>query len=594
MIYQPPLGEIQHYLRHCTSALHGGDGSGLLDAGSLSALLSEAGRFATQFVLPIDEQLDRVGALYADGTVTTAPGHRTAYRHFVESGWMSVSLPAVWGGQELPMSVNTACLELWHSGSVAFAMGTLLNMGAVEAIDAYATDDLKQAYLPKLVTGEWTASMAITEPDAGSDLSRIKTVARPDTDGAFLISGTKIFISYGEHDLADNIVHLVLARMVDAPTGVQGLSLFLVPKWLSDDAGDPVANDLACLGIERKLGQHGSPTCVMKFGERNGARGWLVGEANKGLLAMFTMMNRARLAVATQGVAVAERAFQMSVAHAGQRSQGRNHAGKPAALAEHVDVQRMLGTMMSLTSAARALALTAADAIDRSRAGSTSKLGSQAAREADFLTPLAKAFCTDNGCEMASMAIQVHGGNGFVEDVGVARLWRDIRIAPIYEGANGIQAIDLAGRKLSADGGETAMRLLSSYEADARAVRDIPEMALPAELLIAACERTRAATIHMVRHCGTPQALAGATDFLKLFALTAGAALLAKALLAAREQEAMRDHFSDCFRIFAERILPATSALSETILCGAEMTLEIGAHFVEFERSPIWIARVTL
>lgn len=593
MIYQPPLGEIQHYLRHCTSALHGDGGAGVLDAESLAALLSEAGRFATQVVLPIDEQLDRVGARYADGTVTTAPGHRAAYRHFVDSGWMSVSLPAKWGGQGLPMSINTACLELWHSGSVAFAMGTLLNMGAVEAIDAYGSDQLKQAYLAKLTSGEWTASMAITEPDAGSDLSRIKTSARLDDDGAFLISGTKIFISYGEHDLADNIVHLVLARIVDAPAGVQGLSLFLVPKWLSDDAGAPIANDLACLGIERKLGQHGSPTCVMKFGEASGARGWLVGEANKGLLAMFTMMNRARLAVATQGVAIAERAFQMSVSHASQRSQGRNQAGKQAVIAEHVDVQRMLGTMMSLTSAARAIALTAADAIDQSRTGSTPELRNQAAREADFLTPLAKAFCTDVGCKLASMAIQVHGGNGFIEDMGVARLWRDIRIAPIYEGTNGIQAMDFSGRKLSADRGETARRLLSSYEADARAAQDIPETARAAALLVAACERARMATNHMILHSGTPQALAGATEFLELFALTMGAGLLAKAFLAAREQEAMRNHFSVCFRIFAERSLSATNALSETVLYGAETTVEVGACFADYMRGSIWAARLS-
>jgi acyl-CoA dehydrogenase len=473
-------------------------------------------------------------------------------------------------------------------------MGTLLNMGAVEAIDAYGSDRLKCHYLPKLATGEWTASMAITEPDAGSDLSRIKTSARPDDDGTFLIAGTKIFISYGDHDLADNIVHLVLARMVDAPAGVHGLSLFLVPKWLPGDTDDPIANDIACLGIERKLGQHGSPTCVLQFGEKAGARGWLIGDENKGLLAMFTMMNRARLAVATQGVAVAERAFQMTVAHASQRSQGRNLAGKAAVIAEHLDVQRMLGLMMSLASAGRAITLTAADAIDRSRDERTPEGRIQALREADFLTPLAKAFCTDVGCEVASMAIQVHGGSGFIEDVGVARLWRDVRIAPIYEGTNGIQAIDLAGRKLSVDGGETARRLLSSYENDAREADEIANMRRSASLLLAACERTRAAMDHMLLHSGRPQALAGATEFLRLFALTAGAALLTRAYLRAAHDEAIRDHYGSCSRIFAERMLPSTHALSEVILYAAETTADVGTMFASYEGNPIYASRIGL
>ncbi len=583
MTYHAPIGELRSYLRNCTSALSGagaGDGD-QLDLESLSALLSEAGRFAGSVLLPADDSLDRVGAAYANGTVRTAPGHREAYRGFVDGGWMSVSLPAEWGGQALPLAVNAACLELWHAGSMAFAMGTLLTMGAVETIEAYGTDALKQAYLPKLTTGEWAATMAMTEPMAGSDLGNIRTRAEPAGDGTYRIFGTKIFISYGEHDLSENIVHLVLARMSGAPAGVHGLSLFVVPKMLQSVSGPGERNDVRCIGIEKKLGQHGSPTCVMAFGENGGAKGWLLGEANKGLLAMFTMMNRARLAVATQGVAMAERAFQKSFSYAAERQQGRAKDGMAMSIVQHLDVQRMLGLMMSFTSAARAITLSTADAIDRSRRCTNPEERREAELEADFLTPLAKAFCTDVGCDVASMAIQIHGGSGFVEETGVARLWRDCRIAPIYEGTNGIQAIDFAGRKLAMDQGETARRLLSSYEADARALMREPSFAEAGARLLEACEKARAATEYMLAKRATSDALAGATDYLRLFALAAGAALLARAYLRADETDTTRDHFAACLGFFVARILPETRTLHDLVLEGAGVTAVIGARFVE-------------
>ena len=581
MSYQAPIGEIRSYLKNCTTALSARqcDEAVGLDLESLTALLSEAGKLAENVLLPADGALDRIGASYANGTVQTALGHKEAYRSFVSGGWMSVSLPVAWGGQALPLSVNAACLELWHSGSMAFAMGTLLTMGAVETIDAYASCTLKQMYLPKLTTGEWAATMAMTEPQAGSDLGKIRTRAEPVGDDIYRISGTKIFISYGEHDLSDNIVHLVLARISGAPAGVQGLSLFLVPKLLPTETGGVARNDVRCIGIEKKLGQHGSPTCVMSFGENGGARGWLIGEANNGLQAMFTMMNRARLAVATQGVAVAERAFQKSLAYATEREQGRAKDGRAASISHHVDVQRMLGIMMSLTSAARAITFTTADAIDRSRHEDTLQARRAAELEADFLTPLAKAFCTDVGCDVASLAIQIHGGHGFVEETGVARLWRDCRIAPIYEGTNGIQAVDLAGRKLSMDSGETARRLLAGYQADARAARQVPLLAEAATRLLLACVHTRDATEYLLAHQKTAKALAGATDYLRLFALTAGAALLARAYLRSDDDETVREHYASCFRFFAARVLPETQTLRDLILDAADVTSTIGERF---------------
>jgi 3-(methylsulfanyl)propanoyl-CoA dehydrogenase len=586
MSYIAPTEEIAFYLSNCTSALALVGAFPDLDQPSLRAILEEAGKLTRDVLLPMDVALDREGAAWTNSGVKTASGHKKAYAAFVDGGWMGVALPIEWGGQDLPQSLNAACLELWHSGSMAFSMGTILTMGAAETIHAFGSEELKQAYLPKLVKGDWAATMAMTEPQAGSDLGEIRTRATPHGDGSYRLAGTKIFISYGEHDLTDNIVHLVLAKLPDAPKGAHGISLFLVPKMLAGTGGS-LRNDVRCIGIEKKLGQHGSPTCIMAFGENNGAIGWLVGEPHKGLSAMFTMMNRARLAIAVQGVAIAERAFQKSLRYSIERRQGRGPGGAvgPVAIASHPDVQRMLATMSALTSAARAIALSAADAIDRSRHAALGEERAEALLEADLLTPVAKAFCSDIGCDVASLAIQIHGGCGYVEETGVAGLWRDARIAPIYEGTNGIQAIDLVGRKLAAHGGAAMYRLAAGFAADARKLSQSScELTSQAGFkLLAACDRLKNATgfILQEQHGRSDEVLGCATEFLRLVGLTMGCALLGRALLKAEDQHRLHRYYRSSFLFFVDRLLPEVRALEEIIIYGAPGLQQVGLLLAE-------------
>ncbi|SMH27814.1 acyl-CoA dehydrogenase [Mesorhizobium australicum] len=585
MTYIAPTEDVAFCLTECTSALalaRAGAFAGF-DGDLAAAILEEAGKFASNVLLPLDAVLDREGCRIENGAVLTAKGHREAYRAFVEAGWMGLTLPAKWGGQELPLSLGAACLEFWHSGSMAFAMGTLLTMGAAETIEAHGTEALRQTYLPKLVSGEWTATMALTEPQAGSDLSGIRTRAEPASDGSYRLFGTKIFISYGDHDLTDNIVHLVLARLPDAPAGSAGISLFLVPKMLPDGQGGIGAvNEVACSGLEKKLGQHGSPTCPMVFGERQGATGWLVGVPNKGLAAMFTMMNRARLAVAMQGIAVAERAFQSSLSFARERRQGRDPLGRspgPAPILAHPDIQRMLMTIRAQTSAARLIALATADALDRARHASSVEARAAARSEADLLTPVAKAFCTDLGVEAASLAIQIHGGAGYVEETGVSQLLRDARIATIYEGTNGIQAIDLVARKLPAGDGTGVRELIARFVATAAETAASPdrEIATSGEILKEACHALARATEHLldVARQKPLDALAGAASYLRLFALVAGGTSLARACNAPSSKDAVRRQLMLSFRFFAERILPEAGCLARVATARQDLFADI-------------------
>lgn len=576
MDHTASIRETAFYLKHCTLLLQpGGAGEAAgLTADLLDAVLGEAGRFASGVLAPLDRRLDAEGVSFADGRVTTAGGHAAAYRAFVEGGWNGLAQPVDWGGQGLPLAVNTACLELWHAGSMAFAMGTLLTMGAAETLAAHGSAMLKVHYLPKLVSGEWTATMALTEPAAGSDLGGIRTRAEPDGEGGFRLFGSKIFISYGDHDLTPNIVHLVLARLAGAPPGTRGLSLFLVPKFLPGNDGTlGERNDLRCTGIERKLGLHGSPTCTMSFGDRDGAVGWLVGEAGGGLKAMFTMMNRARLAVATQGVAVAERAFRESLAFAAERRQGRMPEGSsPGQIAAHPDVQRMLMTMRALTTVARFVTLSLADALDRSHSAGCVEERDHAAAVADVLTPVAKAFATEVGVEVAALAVQLHGGVGYVEETGVAQHLRDALVARIYEGTNGIQAIDLVSRKLPMH--RSAVDALIGEFRDAAAQilgdRTVP-LEQAAARLSAACGTLERATASMIEFgVAMPRrALGGATPYLKLFALVAGGAFLARAVVAGQGNP-QGDGLALSFRFFAERLLPEVDALAAAVVEGAD------------------------
>src|SRR5687767_11974357 len=478
MTYRAPVSDIAFALKHAS-----GFGSALADGlyGDLSedvvdAVLEEAGKFATEVLGPLNVVGDRQGVVFKDGAVTTAPGWKEAYRTWAAAGWNGVALPEKWGGQDLPQVINVACLEMRNSAAMAFGIGPVLTMAGVDALIAHGTDELQRAYLPKLVSGEWTGTMQLTEPQAGSDVGALRTRAERAGDGSYRLTGQKIFITYGEHDMTDNIVHLVLARLPDAPAGSRGVSLFLVPKFLLNADGSlGERNDVRAHSIEHKLGIHGSPTCTMVFGDRGGAVGYLVGEEHRGMTCMFTMMNQARLAVGLQGVGIAERATQQALAYARERKQGRAPGQKEgmSPIIVHPDVKRMLLTMRALTAAARAICYATAVATDRANRAPPLDEDARAAAHAraSLLTPVAKAFATDVGCEVASLGVQVHGGMGYIEETGAAQHFRDARIAAIYEGTNGIQAVDLVTRKLPMADGKIVRVYISELRKTAEAVK---------------------------------------------------------------------------------------------------------------------------
>ncbi|RVB82360.1 acyl-CoA dehydrogenase, partial [Mesorhizobium sp. M7A.F.Ca.AU.002.04.1.1] len=491
-----------------------------------------------------------------------------------------------YGGQALPTMLGVAALEMWNSAAMAFGIGPTLTMGAVEALDKHASTDLKAKYLGKLVSGEWMGTMNLTEPQAGSDLAALRARAEPVGDGSYRIFGQKIFITYGEHDFTDNIIHLVLARLPDAPAGTRGISLFLVPKILvGDDGALGARNDVFCSGLEHKLGIHASPTCTMIYGDgfqgaKPGAIGWLIGEENKGLACMFTMMNNARLCVGMQGVAVAEAATQKAIAYANERRQGKaaSYTGTGMApIVHHPDVQRNLLTMKALTQTARAISYSCAHAIDMAGVSA----GDEAAHwrdRANLLTPLAKAFSTDIGVEVASLGLQVHGGMGFIEETGAAAFYRDSRIAPIYEGTNGIQAIDLVMRKLPLGGGDHVHGYIAELADMAAAVRtsNLQGFGRTADALDAALGDLSEATRFLQKLAAegrADEALAGATPYLRLISLAAGGAYLARGALADQGRIPL------C-RFFAENLLGEVSALRARVIDGAESLAAAGKTLI--------------
>jgi acyl-CoA dehydrogenase len=580
MGFRAPIADILFTMRHIA------DLDGVMAMGGtpdvspemVGTILEAAGRFAETELDAINRGGDRAGCVLKDGAVTTPPGWRAAYRAFADAGWNGVTASADWGGQALPAMVHTALQELWNAGSASFAVGPMLTMSAIEALEAHASDDLKARYLPKLVAGTWMATMNLTEPQAGSDVGALRTRAERAADGSYRIFGQKIFITYGEHDLAENIVHLVLARLPDAPPGTAGISLFLVPKFLPDESGAPgKRNDLVCAGIEHKLGLHGSPTCTMSYGDKgDGAVGWLIGEENRGLAAMFTMMNIARLTVGVQGIGVAARAFDRALAYAHERKQGRAvgaPAGTSSPIIEHPDVQRDLLRMKSLTAASRAIAMLCAEAIDRSRRGPAAERGFWSER-ASLITPIAKAFSTDAGIEVASLGIQVHGGAGYIEETGAAQYLRDARIFAIYEGTNGIQAIDLVSRKLRLRDGKAVGELLGEFAkvAEKAAAMNRPDFGPIASQLDAALKALSKATAFLIKAQADghlTEALAGATPYLRLFGLTAGGTLLAKGALHAAEN-GEGEGWVSLANFFAENALGETAALAGTVMEGAD------------------------
>jgi alkylation response protein AidB-like acyl-CoA dehydrogenase len=458
MAYTPPTTEQRFVLDHVVRIAELAGHNAFADATPdlIDAIVEGAGAFALGEYAPLNRVGDTVGAQWNDGVVTMPAGFRDAYQALVDSGWGTIVGPKDAGGQGLPFTLGTIVLEDLGTANMAFTLCNMLSAGAVEALAVHGDPALQDQYLPKLVSGEWTGTMNLTEPQAGSDVGALRSSAKPVGDGSWLVTGTKIYITFGEHDLVDNIIHLVLARTPDAPPGTKGISLFLVPKFRPDADGHfTQANDVRCVSIEHKLGIHASPTCVLSFGDNDDCLGWLVGPEMGGMRAMFTMMNNARLNVGLQGIQIGERATQEAIAYARDRVQG-----KP--IIEHPDVRRMLLRMKALTQAARALVYAAAGEVDRAH------LGIEGAKaRVDLLTPLAKAYGTDAGCEIASLGVQVHGGMGFIEETGAAQHYRDIRIAPIYEGTNGIQAADLVGRKLTGDGGAALKALIAEIRAEA-------------------------------------------------------------------------------------------------------------------------------
>ncbi len=577
MAYTAPVAE-QRFVLDCIADLPGLAALPAYANASpdmVEAILNEAGKLAANVFAPLNSVGDKQHARLADGVVTLPAGFAEAYKLYVEGGWAGLGVAEQHGGQGLPFAVAAAVQEQLTSANMAFALCMMLSQGAIEALAAHASPELQERYLAKLVSGEWTGTMNLTEPQAGSDVGALKTRAEPHADGSYRIKGTKIYITWGEHDVADNIVHLVLARLPDAPPGTKGISLFLCPKILPDGT----RNDLKCVGIEHKLGIHASPTCTMSFGDHDACVGYLVGAEGAGMRAMFTMMNNARVQVGLQGVAVAEAATQHALAYARGRVQSARFGGGREAvrIIEHADVRRTLMTCKALTEASRALVYLNAAAVDRAHAGDAEGAGL-----ADLLTPISKGWATDVGVDVASLALQVFGGMGYVEETGAAQYLRDARIAPIYEGTNGIQALDLVGRKLGMDGGVHWKRVLGEVRATVKALNADAELRTMAPWLDDALAAAESSTVWLLGANSPDDVAAGATPYLRLMGLTLGGWLLARQALVASAQLAAGEGDPAFLkakiataRFFAEQLLPQGTALAGPITRGAGLLYAI-------------------
>ena len=522
----------------------------------VSAILSEAGKMCEEVLSPLQRAGDLTPATLENGVVRTSPGFPEGWKAIAEGGWVGISARAENGGMGLPMTITTAVNEMIASACLSLQLAPLMSQGQIEALEHHASDGIKALYLPKLISGEWTGTMNLTEPQAGSDVGALTSKAEPNGDGSYAISGQKIYISWGDHDVAENICHLVLARLPDAPSGTKGISLFLVPKRLPDADGNAgVANSLKVVSLEHKLGLHGSPTCVMQYDR---ATGWLVGAEQGGMAAMFTMMNNARLGVGGQGVGVAEGAYQHALAYAQDRKQGRTPLSASGAIIDHADGRRMLASMKADIFAARAIALMCAVAIDMETATDDPAWAARAA----LLTPIAKAFGTDAGNRIANTGVQIHGGMGFIEETGAAQFARDVRVTTIYEGTNGIQAMDLVSRKLM-DGGEAANALLDEIEEFAEAARaEMPELAEP---VWQATETLRETTDWLLSQTDLNERFSGAVPYLGGFARVLGGYVHLKAAMA--DTGSTRKKLA---RFYIKRLLPEHTGLLAEAQVGAE------------------------
>ena len=553
----------------------------------VQAILEEASRLAAEVIAPLNVVGDQKGATLDEVGVRETPGFADAYRQYAEGGWASLPFDEAYGGQGMPKIVGTAAEEIWQSANLSFSLCPLLTHGAVDALEQHGSDELKALYLPKLISGEWTGTMNLTEPQAGSDLAAVATRAVPRGDH-YLLSGQKIFITWGDHQMTDNVIHLVLARVPDAPPGVKGISLFLVPKFLLDENGEPgQRNDVHCVSVEHKLGIHASPTCVMSFGDKGGAVGYLVGAENRGLTAMFTMMNVARQSVGLQGLSVASRSYQQALAWAKERLQGTRSDGSRYPIIEFPDVRRMLMLMKSGTEAMRALAYVAAAEIDRSR---LARDPAQAARHFDrveLFTPIVKGWLTEMSQELTSYGIQIHGGMGFVEETGSAQYYRDARITTIYEGTTGIQANDLVGRKTLANNGEVLALLLADVEATAAALAADTELASLGSALATSLEAARAALQWLLERAREDRNVAGAAsvNFLMLLGYVCGGWLMGQSALKASARLASGAGDTAFLkaklvtaRFYCEHLLPRARACLAAIEAGPESTMALTAE----------------
>jgi alkylation response protein AidB-like acyl-CoA dehydrogenase len=590
--YVAPIKDMQFVLKHVVGLDQVNTLPGWEEVTDdvVDAILEEAGKLATEVLSPLNASGDRAGAKWKDGNVTMPAGFRDAYWQWVKGGWGNVMSPPEFGGQGLPHLVATPVEEMWGSANLAFKLCPMLTQGAIEALDTVGSDELKRRFLPKMVSGEWTGTMNLTEPQAGSDLSLVRTKAVPQKDGTYKLYGQKIFITYGEHDYTDNIVHMVLARMEGAPEGVKGISLFVVPKVnVNADGSLGSRNDVKCASIEHKLGIHASPTAVLVYGEKEGATGYLMGEANRGLEYMFIMMNAARLAVGLEGVSIAERAYQRALVYSRERLQGKPvgvSGAKTAPIVQHPDVKRMLLTMKSLAEAMRALAYQTSALLDRAREHPDDDERKRCQALVDLLVPVVKGWSTENGIEVASLGIQVHGGMGFIEETGAAQHLRDARITTIYEGTTGIQANDLVGRKVGREAGRTAYAIIADME---KLAAELPQgknvhLAAIADRFASAVSRLKEATQWIVASFGTnPAAVAtGSVYYLKLTGIVCGGWMMARsAQAAARMLESgegdaafLRGKLLTA-RFYADHILPQAMALSMIAMRGADSVLAV-------------------
>jgi len=591
MSYIAPVKDYLFNLQHIAGLDQIAQMPGFEDAGleTAQAVIEECARFNQEVTAPLNWEGDLKPSSWKDGTVTTTPGFKEAYRQYREAGWQGLQHPSDFGGQNLPKAIGAACVEILNAANLSFALCPLLTDGAIEALLTAASDELKATYLDKLISGEWTGTMNLTEPQAGSDLAAVRTRAEPQADGTYKVFGTKIYITYGEHDMADNIVHLVLARVQGAPEGVKGISLFVVPKFLVNADGSLGArNDVHCVSIEHKMGIKASPTAVLQYGDHGGAVGYLVGQENRGLEYMFIMMNAARYAVGVQGIAVADRAYQRAVQYARDRVQSRPVDGSvkgAAPIIHHPDVRRMLMTMRAYTEGCRAMASAAAAAYDAAHNHPDADTRRQNQAFYEFLVPLVKGFSTEMSLEVTSLGVQVHGGMGFIEETGAAQHYRDAKILTIYEGTTAIQANDLVGRKTARDGGQTALAIAAHIAATEQqlAKRDHAAAKSMAKRLKAAREAFEQVVAFIAGNASSNPnvAFAGSVPYLMLSGNLMSGWQLGRSLLAALDElaqgqdtEFMKAKISTA-HVYAEHILTQVPGIRDSILTGGDSVIDM-------------------